>query len=63
MNGAFPLLDLDACRLRQERLLRRLAEQVADGRLVLPLKLSIASRLIGAWRDGRLTVQGAPGEM
>ena len=39
------------------------AEQVADGRLVLPLKLSIASRLIGAWRDGRLTVQGAPGEM
>lgn len=39
------------------------AEQVADGRLVLPLKLSIASRLIGAWRDGRLTVQPAPGEM
>lgn len=30
MNGSFPLLDLDACRVRQERLRRRMVERSLD---------------------------------
>ena len=35
MNGAFPLLDVDACRVRQRRLLARLADERADAVVVV----------------------------